>query len=671
MAKRERTTQDKELELYRSILEEPTEYLDAFTWTTVLGALFCGVLMLPGAIYLGLITGGGMAAAPWVTLIIFSEVSRRAMKSLNRQEVVLLLSVASAMMAAQTGVFGGFVYRSFVVRSDPVIAAGLAGQFPKWWAPAADSTAITERTFLHKDWLLPFLIFGLTTWVLSFIKRYTLGYALFRLTSDFERLPFPFAPISAQGAMAIAEAGDEKNAWKWRAFSSGTMIGLGFGAFYVGLPVITGAFLAKPMMLFPIPWYDMTTVTETILPAVPTGITWNLSLVLTGMIIPWRAIQGTGLAILLTFILNPILVKTGVLSTWQPGMGTVDTGIANSIDFYFSFGIGCAMGIAIISLCQTAKAMRDSFRESRERRRQIVGEDGEHAYDPWATPPGRGDWSLKLCAVGYFVAATVMCVLCKLLVPDFPVMFLVFFAFVFTPVLSYLNARMIAVNGQRVDIPFIKEGAILLSGTKGLNVWLAPFPEENFGNVSANLRVKELTGTKFTSLIKLDLVRMPLTILLGFIFWSFIWHSTEIPSATFPWTEIMWDLRVKQWLIMVSATTGDGLVETMFDKAFKPFILAIGTGVTCAMFMILRHFGAPIMFVYGFVRGIGNSCHVFILEIVGALIARFYLHHKYGRERVLRTLPVIMAGYMVGQGLVGMACVAITLISKAISGLPL
>jgi len=658
---------DAELELYRGILEEPTEYKDAFTWTTVFGAIFCGTLMLPGAIYLGLINGGGLGAAPWVTLIIFSEVSRRAMKSLNRQEAVLLLHVAGSMMAAQTGVFAGFVYKAYLVGSDPVLAAGLAGKFPSWYVPAADSVAITERTFLHPDWFMPFVIFGLTTWVLSFVKRYTLGYALFRLTSDFERLPFPFAPISAQGSMAIAETGDKKNAWKWRAFSSGTMIGLGFGVLYIGLPVISGAFLAKPMMIFPIPWSDMTTVTETILPAVPTGIIWHLSLVITGMIIPWRAIQGTGLAILLTFILNPILVKMGVLTTWQPGMGTVDTGISNNIDFYFSFGIGCAMGIAIISICQTAWALGSSVREQRRQRRVLVGD----RPDPWATPPGRGDWSLKLCIVGYFLAATAMCALCKWLVPDFPVIFLVFFAFIFTPVLSYINARMIAVNGQHVDIPFIKEGAILLSGTQGLNVWLAPFPEENFGGVAQSFRVNELTGTKFTSMVKLDLFRMPLTILLGFIFWSFIWHSSEIPSSTFPYTEIMWDQRVKNSLILYSATTGDGLVETMFDKALKPWVLGTGTTVTCAMFLILRQFGAPIMFVYGFVRGIGTSCHGFVLEIVGALIARFYLQRKYGREKVLRVLPVVMAGYLVGEGLVGMGCVAITLISKAISGLPL
>jgi hypothetical protein len=133
----------------------------------------------------------------------------------------------------------------------------------------------------------------------------------------------------------------------------------------------------------------------------------------------------------------------------------------------------------------------------------------------------------------------------------------------------------------------------------------------------------------------------------------------------------MWDQRVKNQLIMWSATTGDGLVETMFEKAMKPTILAIGTLGTCIMYVVLRRFGAPIMFVYGFVRGVGRGCHVFVLEIIGALIARFYLHKKYGRERVLRVLPVVMAGYLVGEGLVGMACVAVTLISKAISGLPL
>ena len=107
-----RTSSDKELELYRSILEEPTEFKNGFTWVSVAGALFCGLLMMPGTIYLSLLTGGGIAAS-WVTLIIFSEVTRRAMKTLSKQELVVLLGVAGAMSA------GG-----------PIADLGLLGQFP-------------------------------------------------------------------------------------------------------------------------------------------------------------------------------------------------------------------------------------------------------------------------------------------------------------------------------------------------------------------------------------------------------------------------------------------------------------------------------------------------------------------------------------------------------------
>ena len=103
-----------------------------------------------------------------------------------------------------------------------------------------------------------------------------------------------------------------------------------------------------------------------------------------------------------------------------------------------------------------------------------------------------------------------------------------FFAFVFTPLLSYINARLVAVNGQHVDIPFVKQGAILLSGTQGLNIWLAPFPEENYGSMSSYFRVKELTGTKFTSILKAELLVFPIVMICSFLFWSFIWDRAAL-----------------------------------------------------------------------------------------------------------------------------------------------
>ena len=48
---------DIELERYRTLLEPQTEFKSGFGWTTVAGILFCGLIMLPGSIYLGLMTG--------------------------------------------------------------------------------------------------------------------------------------------------------------------------------------------------------------------------------------------------------------------------------------------------------------------------------------------------------------------------------------------------------------------------------------------------------------------------------------------------------------------------------------------------------------------------------------------------------------------------------------
>ena len=47
---------DKEVELYRSLLETPTEFKDGFGWSTVVGIIFCGLVMMPGGIYLGLMS---------------------------------------------------------------------------------------------------------------------------------------------------------------------------------------------------------------------------------------------------------------------------------------------------------------------------------------------------------------------------------------------------------------------------------------------------------------------------------------------------------------------------------------------------------------------------------------------------------------------------------------
>jgi hypothetical protein len=660
-----RKSRNDELEVYRTLLEQPKEFRNGFTWTAVAGALFCGLLMMPGAIYLSLVTGGTITAA-WVTLIIFSEVSRRAMKSLNTQELVVLLYVAGAMSIG--GPFAALIYRQYFVTSDAVRDAGLLGSFPGWWAPQPTSDAIVTRNLMHPDWFIPIVIIVVFS-VLGRIANYTLGYFFFRLTSDVERLPFPFAPIGAQGAMALAESGEKKQTWKWKVFSIGAVLGLAFAIIQIGIPMITGSLMAKPIQIIPLPWYDSTTLTETILPATATGLVLDLGLVLMGMVIPFWAVLGSLAAIILTLVMNPVLHNMGILTRWQPGMDTVATTFVNSIDFWMSFGLGVAAGIALISIYQTVRDVVKKVKEAKARAASVTS-DKFPKENVWATPAGRGDFSPWLALGIYAICATLMVWICHILVPRFPTLFLIFFTFLYTPFISYVNAKIIGICGQYVEIPFIREGAYILSGFKGVEIWLAPIPVENYGMQAQNFRVTELTGTNFKSYIYADLLIVPLSLILSFVFWAFIWQAGAIPSANFPFAQKMWDLQAKQQILLWSSTLATGGAKPLFFQALHPNYIFTGLGFTVTAFGILSAFGLPIIAVFGFVQAIGGMPHAFIPQVIGALIGKFYFHKRFGQQKFLQMAPILVAGYGTGVGLVALIGVAFNLIVKAISPAP-
>ncbi len=692
---------DTDLERYRTLLETPTEFKDGFNWTTVVGIVFCGLVMLPGSIYLGLMTGGSMgAAATWVTVILFSEIARRALKTMSKQELVVLLYAANIMIAGIAmfpgGPFGQFIYRAYLVSSDAARDAGMSEGFPSWFVPQPSSPAILERNLLHSDWMVPIGI-ALFVMVLGLISRYTFGYLLFRLTSDIERLPFPLAPISAQGAMALAETDEvqeEKKtsvatslaAWgkgatakrgsdRWRLFSLGVTIGLAFGFLQVGVPALTALFLAKPVFLIPQPFVDTTTLTETFLPATPTGVALDLGVILMGFVIPFWVVVGTFAAVLLTFVANPVMHHFGVLSHWQPGMNTINATFANSIDFWMSFGIGTGIGVAAISIYSTIRDIRQRMQESQAQGAAEASSEGSM----WATPKkGRGDYSLYYALAIYAVASIGVILLTHRLVPQIPLVFLFIFSFLYNPLISYVNARLLGLAGQQVDIPFVREASFILSGAKGVDIWLAPIPLENYGGMAQHFRVNELVGVSFWSLIKAEAVALPTLFILSLLFWSFIWRSEAIPSAMFPAAQVNWELMAKNNVLLFSSTfvpagedpASKSIMDSQFMRAIHPQFISAGFLAVVVGFAILTIFNLPVLMIYGFVRGSGILPHFVLLEIVGAVLGRYYYQRKYGSTNFLRMAPTVMAGYFTGVGLVSMATIGMNLIKASVSSLP-
>ncbi|MEI6501483.1 MAG: peptide transporter, partial [Armatimonadota bacterium] len=542
-----RMRENEELAEYRSLMEPPEEYKDGFGWKTIIGALFIGLVMMPGSIYLGLVVGQTMGqAAEWTTIILFTEVARRSFTVLSKQEVFLLYYVAGGLAAGDAslglsgGPFAGLVWNAYL-KSPSVAPSGLGEKVPNWVAPASNSDAILRRTFMHPDWL-PAIGVLIATQLFSRLAWFTFGYVLFRLTSDGEQLPFPLAPIAAQGATALAEASSKEETWRWRIFSVGSMMGIAFGMIYVAIPVLSGVILVQPIQILPIPFIDFTQGTERLLPGAAIGLATNIGSIFGGFVLPFWMVAGSFFASMATIIINPVAQVTGHLPTWRPGMDSLRAQWASSIDIWLSFGIGTAFAIAILGFIKVAQTWR------------LAKSEGRKGGLAFGTPPkGRGDFNVWWCLGLFFLATTFYVILCKKLVPGFPIYFVLFFGYIWTPFESYINARMVGLTGQAVAVPMLRQATFIFSGYKGVDIWFAPIPQSNYGGLAQSFRSVELTGTKFTSLIKAEVLMFVVIMTCSFVFWSYVWKLNPIPSGYYPYTEKMWSYSaMSSWLFMSS-----------------------------------------------------------------------------------------------------------------------
>lgn len=664
---------DKELEQYRNLMEVPGTFVDGFSWTALVGAIFVAMLMVPGAMYMGLLAGSGVGpAAQWVTVILFIEVARRAHKRLNTPELFVLFYMAGAAMSSP---FSGLHWNQFFAQSQAAVGMGIADQLPMWYAPH-DPDVLVQRNFFHPAWY-PALGMFIFQNIVGRLDSSILSYGLFRMASDVEKLPFPLAPIGVQGILALAEQQSEEGSgakkvegqpenWRWRVFSIGGVLGLSFGALYMALPAISGAFFSEPIVIFPIPFVDFTTKTSDFLPAFATGLTLDLGQFILGMVLPFFAMLGSFIGLLITAVANPVLYHFGVLNNWRPGQETVMTLFTNQIDFYFSFSIGVAIAVAIAGIYQVVLGMR-----ARKKATPRMEREGKAAgiveKNPYAVPPGRGDIRPRYMIGLYLLSTTCYIVLSCLMIEKEQrlkvLWILLFFAYLYTPMLSYVTARLEGMVGQVVTIPFIREAAFILSGYRGVTIWFVPVPIADYGGRTVFWRQCELTGTSFWSIWKTELVLFPIIMVSSILFAQFIWSLAPIPGPQYPFTERMWELSAANQSIMLSSTLGR---FSMFERAFRADYLAAGAGFGVVLFFIMWTLQLPIMLIFGVIRGLNQTLpHSVVLQFTGALIGRFYFERKMGliwRKYIF----VVSAGFACGMGLVTVLGVGFNFLAKAV-----
>ena len=166
-----------------------------------------------------------------------------------------------------------------------------------------------------------------------------------------------------------------------------------------------------------------------------------------------------------------------------------------------SFGIGLGLAIGAIGIWQVAKSLRR-------------GGVGGAAYKAlFSTNKARGDINFWV-SIGIYVFSTLCYIgLCLLLVPQFPWLFFVLYGFIYTPIISYITARMEGIAGQFVSLPLVREASFIAGakffGYQGIEIWYAPIPIHNYGKATVDFREIELTGTSLRGIIKAEIIVFP------------------------------------------------------------------------------------------------------------------------------------------------------------------
>jgi hypothetical protein len=259
---------------------------------------------------------------------------------------------------------------------------------------------------------------------------------------------------------------------------------------------------------------------------------------------------------------------------------------------------------------------------------------------------------------------------CSYLVPGFPWIFLVAYGFLYTPVISYVSARMEGIAGQFVTLPMVREASFIAAskffGYTGIGIWYAPIPIHNYGKATQRWREIELTGTSFRSIVKAEILVIPVVLVASLLFSQYIWKMAPIPSTYYPYAQELWHLQALNTLLLQSATL-EG--DSPFFQALRMDYMSIGMGLGVLTYWGLSALNLPILLVYGVTRGLGQSTpHGIFLEIIGAFLGRYVFMKKYG-VAWRQYAPVLLAGFSCGMGLMGMFAMGFTLIMRSLGSL--
>jgi uncharacterized oligopeptide transporter (OPT) family protein len=236
-----------------------------------------------------------------------------------------------------------------------------------------------------------------------------------------------------------------------------------------------------------------------------------------------------------------------------------------------------------------------------------------------------------------------------------------------------------------VDPPYVRQGLIILAdkakqvtgGGIGPDVWFAPWPIAlGASGWTQNFKICELVRCRPSSLIKASIIAMPVGMLANFLFMEIFWRIADIPSATYPYADTFLPIVVQTDCIWMSTTTPVLNPDPTYSAAniFKVKWMLIAFGIFTLIYIVNRVYGAlrpkkEIVSLIGLAVGMATPLPFSLSLFIGGLLAIF-IKKRWGAEWFNRYRNVLVAGLVVGEGVVIGICAAIAALKNSLVTIP-
>lgn len=636
-------------------MSQGIEFKSGITLRVIFALFFASVVLLPVSIYLSLVSGATIAGVfSYIVVILFLEVGSLMNLRLSKQELFIMFVMIG--VAASTPMTD-FIYRHYLVTGpigwsfiDPFSNKPIPEVVPTFYVPYWKEIEF-GRTLLSSIWLFPMFLSTLQFGILFIIAEVSLTIICAQMFLETEKLPFPFADISAQTINTLTDRPPDK----MEVFIISAAIGAFYSFFLYGINTLSLGLWGTNIQVIPIPWWDLTTGLlgiERLLPGAALGIATDPLAWTGGFLIPFNTVVYMFVSSILVWVIGNNLALS-VFSNYFPlwkeewtfGMSLALVWQRSTLRVWLIPQIGFMLAISILALAQNWK---------------VVARGLHSLWRLSAQSKAAGYPSLKVLLAIYFASITTSVLIFNYFVPEFPVIP----ALAVSLGISFLNAvigtRAIGETGFAVSIPYPWAFAIMLSGYPKIEAW---FFSPVMGGSSTptwvqNIRVAYLTETRPIDFLKAFVIAFIFYTIFGVIYASVFWMIAPIPSSAYPNTLISWPVRAINELMWATRQVFTLNLPVLLFFFSSAIVLGIGGS-------FLTKLASVPFSLMGIATGISTLPAYTIPLFLSALIGKYLMPRFLGKEWWEKYKTVIAAGIATGEGILVGLVIGLVLLSKA------